>query len=156
MNGKQGLFPSTYVEKLSHPVSTGNSTAKKPYKPFGAAYQGMDSPPPADQGVNSIGLQEKEGTEAKKDKFGKYKSTVKDFHVCFPVKLYSFYTQLAHSAAGGVGFGAGKLCVFNDGYNPDWLHRRCRNWRRIGSSYFLGYISWLQESVYLLLGRLII
>ena len=80
MNGKQGLFPSTYVEKLARPVSAGNSGAseKKPYKPFGAAYQGMDSPPPAAQGVNSIGLQEKEGTEAKKDRFGQYKSTVKD------------------------------------------------------------------------------
>ena len=83
-NGKQGLFPSTYVEILSTPVSTGNSggvaaTAKKPYKPFGAAYQGMDTPPPANQGVNSIGLQEKEGTDAKKDKFGQYKSTVKSF-----------------------------------------------------------------------------
>ena len=87
MNGKEGLFPSTYVEKLSRPVPAGNSgiasTAKKPYKPFGAAYQGMDTPPPGDQGVNSIGLQEKEGTEAKKDKFGQYKNTVNDFLVCF-------------------------------------------------------------------------
>ena len=96
-------------------MPTGNSggvaaTAKKPYKPFGAAYQGMDSPPPADQGVNSIGLQEKEGTEAKKDKFGQYKSTVKDF-LLFVFKPNSFYAQLAHSAAGGVGFGAGKLSV---------------------------------------------
>lgn len=92
MNGKQGLFPSTYVEKLARPVPAGNSeaTEKKPYKPFGAAYQGMDSPPPAAQGVNSIGLQEKEGGTGK-DKFGQYKSTVKDFLVCFPVKLYSFY-----------------------------------------------------------------
>jgi hypothetical protein len=88
VNGKQGLFPSTYVEKLARPVPTGNSE-KKPYKPFGAAYQGMDSPPPGDQGVNSIVLQEKEGTEAKKNRFGQYKSTI------------------AHAAAGGVGFGAG-------------------------------------------------
>lgn len=82
------------MEKLS-PVSTDNSggvatTAKKPYKPFGAAYQGMDSPPPADQGVNSIGLQEKEGTEAKKDRFGQYKSTVEDF------LLFSFQPNFTH------------------------------------------------------------
>ena len=107
MNGKQGLFPSAYVEKLPGPA------AKKPYKPFGAAYQGMDSPPPADQGVNSIGLQEKEGTEAKKDKYGQYKHTVKDFCVCFPTELYSFYAQLANSAVGGVGFGAGKFSVYS-------------------------------------------
>jgi LAS seventeen-binding protein 1/2 len=114
VNGKQGLFPSTYVEKLAHPVPTGNSrvTEKKPYKPFGAAYQGMDTPPPAAQGVNSIGLQEKEGTDDKKDKFGQYKSTVKDFHFLLPDKPYSIYSQLAHSAAGGVGFGAGKLSVY--------------------------------------------
>lgn len=145
MNGKQGLFPSTYVEKLSRPVSAGNSgvtaTAKKPYKPFGAAYQGMDSPPPADQGVNSIGLQQKEGTEAKKDKFGQYKNTVKDFLVCFPAKLYSYYAQIAQSAAGGVGFGAGKLSVYSmNDQNSDLSYCRCRNWRRIGPSYFLDYL----------------
>ena len=95
-------------------MTTGNSgaTEKKPYKPFGAAYQGMDTPPAASQGVNSIGLQEKEGTDAKKDKMGQYKSTVKAIFVCFPEKLYSSYAQLAHSAAGGVGFGAGKLSVY--------------------------------------------
>jgi len=93
LNGKQGLFPSTYVEKLPPPAAAATSNvaapAKQPYRPFGAAYHGMNVPPPPGQGVNSVGLQEKEGTEAKKDKFGQYKST------------------LAHSAAGGVGFGAG-------------------------------------------------
>jgi len=91
VDGRQGLFPSTYVEKLPRAVSPGNTgaTEKKPYKPFGAAYQGMDSPPPASQGgVNSLGLQEKEGTHPK-ERFGQYKNT------------------LAQSAAGGVGFGAG-------------------------------------------------
>jgi len=93
-NGKQGLFPSTYVVKLPSTAAasgdvTGTTTAKKPYRPFGAAYHGLNSPPPPDQGVNDVGLQEKEGTEAKKDRFSQYKSTI------------------AHSAAGGVGFGAG-------------------------------------------------
>ncbi|KAF8802507.1 SH3-domain-containing protein [Phlegmacium glaucopus] len=92
VNGKQGLFPSTYVERLAPAAASHGdiaAPAKKPYKPFGAAYHGMNAPPPPGQGVNSVGLQEKEGTEAKKDKFGAYKNT------------------LAHSAAGGVGFGAG-------------------------------------------------
>ena len=76
-------------------MTTGNSgaTEKKPYKPFGAAYQGLDAPPPASQGVNSIGLQEKEGTDGKKDKLGQYKSTVKAFLACFPDKFYSFYAS---------------------------------------------------------------
>lgn len=111
MNGKQGLFPSTYVERISAPAATSNgdvtASGKKPYKPFGAAYHGMNTPPPPGQGVNSLGLQEKEGTEAKKDKYGQYKSTVSDFLFYFS-KAYPFYTKLAHSAAGGVGFGAGK------------------------------------------------
>jgi len=90
LNGKQGLFPSTYVEKLPPAAASGvTAPAKQPYRPFGAAFHGMNAPPPPGQGANSVGLQEKEGTEAKKDKFGQYKST------------------LAHSAAGGVGFGAG-------------------------------------------------
>jgi len=87
VNGKQGLFPSTYVEKMA-PAAVAAPTMK-PYKPFGAAYHGMNTPPPAGEGVNSIGLQEKEGTAAKKEKYGQYKNT------------------LAQSAVGGVGFGAG-------------------------------------------------
>ena len=125
MDGRQGLFPSTYVEKLPRPVSANNTgaTEKKPYKPFGAAYQGMDSPPPASQGVNSIGLQEKEGTQQPKDRFGQYKNTVKDFLFAFQPSFIHFTPQLAHSAAGGVGFGAGKLfvCSLND-QNPDLLY----------------------------------
>jgi hypothetical protein len=102
VNGKQGLFPSTYVARLPSTAAASNSgdvaattattttTTKKPYKPFGAAYHGLNSPPPPpEQGVNSVGLQEKEGTEAKKDRLSQYKHTI------------------AQSAAGGVGFGAG-------------------------------------------------
>ncbi|KAG5353149.1 hypothetical protein C0989_009994 [Termitomyces sp. Mn162] len=100
VNGRSGLFPSSYVEKLSPsptpsiskaPFVTNSTTSgsKTPYRPFGAAYHGRDVPPPPGQGVNSVGLQEQNGKEEKKSKFGKYGDT------------------MAHSAAGGVGFGAG-------------------------------------------------
>jgi len=100
VNGKEALFPSSYVEKIESspspqpqlrtlpPQFTDNS--EKPiYKPFGAAHHGSDLPPPSGSEVNSIGLQQAPGQEENKNKFGKYKST------------------LAHSAVGGVGFGAG-------------------------------------------------
>ncbi|KAF4613907.1 hypothetical protein D9613_007853 [Agrocybe pediades] len=93
-HGKQGLFPSTYVERIAQPVAPApapyqNAAPTRAYKPFGAALHGTNVPPPPGQGTNSIGLQEKPGTEEKKDKYGQYKNT------------------LAHSAVGGVGFGAG-------------------------------------------------
>ncbi|KAG6815815.1 hypothetical protein H0H87_011133 [Tephrocybe sp. NHM501043] len=98
--GKPALFPSAYVEKISSAPSPGISTAPfvsnsattgtgKPYRPFGAAHHGRDVPPPPGAGVNSVGLQQEGGKEEKKNKFGKYGDT------------------MAHSAAGGVGFGAG-------------------------------------------------
>jgi hypothetical protein len=71
LNGKQGLVPSAYVENIA-PVAK----ATKPYKPFAAAYHGMTAPPPPGEGTNHIGLQEKAGTEEKKDKMGRYKNTV--------------------------------------------------------------------------------
>ncbi|KIM39028.1 hypothetical protein M413DRAFT_447389 [Hebeloma cylindrosporum] len=99
VHGKQGLFPSGYVERIAQQplvdntaapaAGAGATGAPRAYKPFGAAYHGVAAPPPPGQGVNNSGLQEAPGTEEKKDKFGKYKST------------------LAHSAVGGVGFGAG-------------------------------------------------
>lgn len=49
----------------------------KAYKPFGAALHGTNVPPPPGQGVNSVGLQEQGGQEAKKDKYGAYKNTVR-------------------------------------------------------------------------------
>ena len=76
MNGKQGSFPSSYVEKLSRPVLAPKPAAKKPYKPFGAALRGTESPAPG--GVNSLGLQEGETVDMKA-KFNQYKSSVKDF-----------------------------------------------------------------------------
>lgn len=91
VRGKQALFPSSYVEKLPNNNSPTPAPAAKPvYRPFGAAYHGVDKPPPAGAGaVNSVGLQEAPGTEEKKSKYGKFGNT------------------MAHSAAGGVGFGAG-------------------------------------------------
>ncbi|KAF9267688.1 SH3-domain-containing protein [Marasmius fiardii PR-910] len=102
VHGKQALFPSSYVEKVQAPVppitparaipppiSHQNSSEKPVYRPFGAAHSGVNQPPPPGAGTNSVGLQQDEGQEKKKSKFGKYGNT------------------MAHSAAGGVGFGAG-------------------------------------------------
>ncbi|EIW84173.1 SH3-domain-containing protein [Coniophora puteana RWD-64-598 SS2] len=94
VRGKEGLFPSNHVEKVDStaapsPTSTAVTTAKKPYKPFGAALHGADTPPPSTTGINSVGLQQAPGQAEKKSKYGKYGNT------------------MAHSAAGGVGFGAG-------------------------------------------------
>ena len=78
-NGKQAMFPSNYVERIepAAAVSGAAGPTRKPYKPFGAALHGSDLPPPAGQGVNSLGLQEKEGTEEKKSRFGRYGNTVR-------------------------------------------------------------------------------
>ncbi|KAH7927974.1 hypothetical protein BV22DRAFT_1005946 [Leucogyrophana mollusca] len=98
--GMEALFPSNYVEKVD-PASVPAITASlsntqvsgapttRAYRPFGAALHGTDAPPPGGAGVNSVGLQEASGQAEKKSKFGKYGNT------------------MAHSAAGGVGFGAG-------------------------------------------------
>ncbi|KAJ7914888.1 SH3 domain-containing protein [Mycena leptocephala] len=102
INGKQALFPSAYVEKIAPansppapagrsvpPVSNSNAGPKPAYKPFMAAHQGRDVPPAPGGGTNSLGLQQDPEQEKKKNKYGKYGNT------------------MAHSAAGGVGFGAG-------------------------------------------------
>ncbi|KAG5635482.1 hypothetical protein H0H81_011086 [Sphagnurus paluster] len=81
VNGKQALFPSSYVEKIRSaapvpapaPVA---ATGKTPYRPFGAAMHGVNAPPPVGAGVNTVGLQEAPGTEEKKSKYGKYGETV--------------------------------------------------------------------------------
>ncbi|KAJ7116353.1 SH3 domain-containing protein [Mycena epipterygia] len=100
INGKQALFPSAYVEKIATPNSppagrnlppafNGNAGPKPAYRPFMAAHQGRDAPPAPGGGTNSLGLSQDPEQEKKKSKFGKYGNT------------------MAHSAAGGVGFGAG-------------------------------------------------
>ncbi|KAK0492042.1 SH3-domain-containing protein [Armillaria luteobubalina] len=108
-NGSRALFPANYVEKIATPVPapaartlppayippTGGRfvppapSEKKEYKPFMAAHSGANAPPPPGVGTNSVGLQQDPGQDGKKSKYGKYGNT------------------MAHSAAGGVGFGAG-------------------------------------------------
>ncbi|KAF9453483.1 SH3-domain-containing protein, partial [Macrolepiota fuliginosa MF-IS2] len=89
LNGRQGLFPAAYVERVQVPVATATTKDKPVYKPFRAAHHGTDKPPAAGGPTNSIGLQEAPGQEEKKSKYGALGNT------------------MAHSAAGGVGFGAG-------------------------------------------------
>ncbi|KAK7051022.1 hypothetical protein VNI00_005134 [Paramarasmius palmivorus] len=106
LNGKQALFPSSYVEKIQAPAPTaappapgaralppfnrnGSNNEKPAYKPFGAAHSSVNQPPPPGAGTNTVGLQQDAGQEKKKSKYGSLGNT------------------MAHSAAGGVGFGAG-------------------------------------------------
>ena len=104
LNGKQGLFPSNYVEKISTAVSA-PAAEKAAYRPFGAAYHGMDNPPQPGQGVNSVGLQEQDNSQ-KKSKYGNLKN-----NVCYPFhKLVSLVDQ-----------------SFIDGTVSRW---RCRLWSR--------------------------
>ncbi|TEB34807.1 SH3-domain-containing protein [Coprinellus micaceus] len=89
-NGREGLVPANYVEKIESAPPMPQPSRAGPYKPFGAAYHGVqNTPPPAGQGTNDVGLQEHPDTEKKKGKYGALGNT------------------MAHSAAGGVGFGAG-------------------------------------------------
>lgn len=93
VNGKQALFPSSYVERVRSvpPPATGASTnGKAAYKPFGAAYHGMNAPPAPGEGVNSIGLQQADGQEQKKSKYGKFGNTVRRFHFCRCWHLHLF------------------------------------------------------------------
>ncbi|KAJ7583607.1 SH3 domain-containing protein [Mycena floridula] len=92
VNGKQALFPSSYVERIQAPApaaAKAPAPARPAYKPFMAAHSSATAPPPPGVGTNSVGLQQDPGQEQKKSKYGKYGDT------------------MAHSAAGGVGFGAG-------------------------------------------------
>jgi hypothetical protein len=92
--GKQGLFPSNYVQKLPPEPSSQPQREKMDVAPGHTNFG--NNPLPQQQlntintpAVNSVGPQPDEGQDKKKNKFGKYGNT------------------LAHSAAGGVGFGAG-------------------------------------------------
>ncbi|EPQ54310.1 SH3-domain-containing protein [Gloeophyllum trabeum ATCC 11539] len=96
VRGREGLFPTNHVARVDTPAlparavppAPRGSTEKPAYKPFMAAHHGADVPPPGGA-TNSLGLAQDPKQEAKKSKFGKYGNT------------------MAHSAAGGVGFGAG-------------------------------------------------
>ncbi|KAK0471657.1 SH3 domain-containing protein [Armillaria novae-zelandiae] len=94
-NGARALFPANYVEKITTPAPApapapaSRTLPPAEYKPFMAAHSGANAPPPSGAGTNSVGLQQDPGQDGKKSKYGKYGNT------------------MAHSAAGGVGFGAG-------------------------------------------------
>ncbi|KAG6905603.1 hypothetical protein DXG01_001727 [Tephrocybe rancida] len=109
VHGKQALFPSAYVEKIvpttpsapppstsisQAPFASNSNATGKPYRPFGAALHGRDIPPPAGAGTNSVGLQEKPGTEEKKGKFGKYKETVSFIFICFVCGVVAWRVSL--------------------------------------------------------------
>ncbi|KAF9790280.1 SH3 domain-containing protein [Thelephora terrestris] len=93
--GSQGLFPSTYVQKIPPEPSLQHQQEKM----YGApGYTNYGNQPPPQQPVypinnppvvNSVGLQPDEGQDKKKKKYGQLKNT------------------MAQSAAGGLGFGAG-------------------------------------------------
>ncbi|KAF5375640.1 hypothetical protein D9757_008550 [Collybiopsis confluens] len=82
--------PTPVGARTLPPVFTG-AKEKPVYKPFGAAHQSANAPPPASATiVNNVGLQSDDlGQDRKKNKYGKYGDT------------------MAHSAAAGVGLGAG-------------------------------------------------
>ena len=80
--GKQGLFPSNYVQKLSPEPSPQPYQEKAYNTPGHINYGHHPSPqqmnpvynPPV---VNSVGLQPVEGQDKKKNKFGKLGTTVR-------------------------------------------------------------------------------
>lgn len=93
--GKQGLFPSNYVQKL-HSEPSPQYQQEKLHGAPGYTNYGNNPPPPPQMSpsnntvaVNSVGLQPDEVQDKKKKKFGKFGNT------------------MAQSAAGGLGFGAG-------------------------------------------------
>lgn len=107
--GKQGIFPSNYVQKLPEP-------SPRPYqeKLYSApGYNDHANNPPPQQmdpvnnpvAVNSVGLQQDEGQDKKKKKFGKYGNTVSSSFPFFPIVFANLFIwrQVAHSAAGGLG-----------------------------------------------------
>ena len=86
--GKQGLFPSNYVQKLP-PEASPQPYQEKPYGVPGYTNYGNNPPPqqvnlgdntPA---VNSVGLQPDGGQDKKKNKFGKLGNTVRSFFFPF-------------------------------------------------------------------------
>jgi len=102
VNGRTGLFPSNYVEKLVHPVppALANLNSSSPSNPQQIVLHVHQTQPEASQQPQYVphrGTQaappvqhhESERPEKKEGKYSQLKST------------------MAHSAAGGLGFGAG-------------------------------------------------
>lgn len=86
--GRQGLFPSTYIEKLLPDSSPQPYQEKSHITP---GYTNYGNNPPLQQvnpvdntaAVNSVGLQPDEGQDKKKGKFGKFGNTVRSFILAF-------------------------------------------------------------------------
>lgn len=77
LNGRQGIFPASYVEKVAASAGAAPADGKPVYKPFRAALHGTDQPPPAEGATNSVGLQQAPGQAEKKGKYGNLKNTVR-------------------------------------------------------------------------------
>ena len=81
--GKQGLFPSNYVQKKLSPEPSAQPYQEKLHGAPG--HNGYANHPPPQQtnvindtpAVNSVGLQQDEGQDKKKKKFGKFGNTVR-------------------------------------------------------------------------------
>jgi hypothetical protein len=147
VNGRQALFPSSYVQKIqpSTPASAPTPAARtnKPvYKPFGAAHHGADAPPPpGGAGVNSVGLQQDPGTEEKKSKFGKYGNTVSSRSLR-PITLFTPWCFRWHTQLLVVSVSVPVRVIFVPirPWNPVLMvsvMARRGNWGRIGAGYFL-------------------
>lgn len=81
--GKQGLFPSNYVQKLP-PEAPLQPYSEKYGAPGYTSYGNQPPPPQMSPGdnmpvVNSVGLQPDQGQDKKKSKFGKFGNTVRPF-----------------------------------------------------------------------------
>ena len=79
--GKQGLFPSNYVQKLP-PEAPSQPYNEKSYGAPGYTDHGNHHPPQQvdpDDNAPAVGLQQDEGQDKKKKKFGKFGNTVRSF-----------------------------------------------------------------------------
>ena len=103
VNGRTGLFPSNYVEKLVHPVppALANLNSSSPSNPQPVVVHvhtqndaGPQHAPSPYRGTQPPVQVQHEG-EKKEGKYTQLKST------------------MAHSAAGGLGFGAGMSCFMS-------------------------------------------
>ena len=74
--GKQGLFPSNYVQKLPSEPSSQPYQEKLNGAPASSDY---NHPPPQQMDPVDDTLQPAEGQDKKKKKFGKYGNTVRSF-----------------------------------------------------------------------------
>ncbi|KAK0462825.1 uncharacterized protein EV420DRAFT_1745427 [Desarmillaria tabescens] len=85
-NGCRALFPANYVEKITAPAPAARTLPPVYIPPTGSR---SVPPAPAPATTQKKELQQDPGQDGKKSKFGKYGNT------------------MAHSAAGGIGIGAG-------------------------------------------------